>query len=378
MATGMLARLVSSDAHRRLLLTVGVLCVYRLGCQIPLPGLDLDTLSHAGTGRLTLAPIVIERISIFALGVMPIFWVLMIVEIAKLVVPALGRWETARPGHVARLHRHVYIAALVLAAFHAFRMANAFEGISGLVDEPGWTFHVSVVATFVAATALLGWLGEMITLHGLGNGFWLLLVTPSLARLPNICFEFWRRGGVVSAALVAAICFLVAAIALVVTAGKARYGRTARRHLSTGIARPEFRVNRADLAVVWPAVLANYVGLPFISFGGTVHLFVIAALIAAFTYLRSRSAFNNRPADVGAISERSDAESASRPAWIIALAQIVVCAGGELLTRNLHLPFSINGSWIIIVVTVATSCLASIGVETRSWGRKWGRNWGRE
>jgi preprotein translocase subunit SecY len=73
-----------------------------------------------------------------------------------------------------------------------------------LVLNPGWTFRAGVVLTFVGATPLLEWLSDRITLHGFGNGFWLLLITPFLAQLPNAAwggFELWRRGDVGSAAL---------------------------------------------------------------------------------------------------------------------------------------------------------------------------------
>jgi preprotein translocase subunit SecY len=353
---------LKSDVPRRVLLTVGILLVYRLGCQIPLPGLDQNTLRHLGASQ-----IVHERISIFALGVTPIFSVLMLVEIAKLV-PALGRWGSAEPSHAARLNRYTNIAALIVAAFYAFRWANALESVSGLVEERGWMFHWTVAATFVAATALLGWLGVMITSYGIGNGFWLVLLTPTLAGLPDTiwqCFILWEQG-VDSAALIVAIGFIIFATALVVAVGQARYDRSGASDQSSGITRSQVRGHGSDLAIALPPLLADYIGAPFRALGITVHALIVASLIAAFTYSRSRSGFNDRPGDIGAMSERSTAERASRLAWIIATAHIVVCIGGELMTLNLHLPFSIQGSWLILVVTVATSYLAAIGIEARA------------
>jgi len=66
---------------------------------------------------------------------------------------------------------------LVTAGFQARGLANAFYGISGLIDGPEWAMPIAV--TLVAGTALLCWLGERATVHGLGNGFWLLLITPT-------------------------------------------------------------------------------------------------------------------------------------------------------------------------------------------------------
>src|SRR5262249_25901009 len=119
----------------------------------------------------------------------------------------------------------------------------------------------------------------------------------------------------------------------------------------------QVRVSGVDFMPIWPALLASYfagfvvglVGLfetsssvPLIATGGPVHLLIIAASILAFTWLQSKG------------------DSSIRPIWTMALVQIFVCLGGALLTRNLTLPFAVDGVWLIIVVTVITSAMRSL------------------
>jgi len=330
MATQISASLLRSNASRRLLLTAGILLVYRLGCQIPIPGLNTDALSRLN-GLLT-----IETVSIFALGVTPFLSALLIFEFSKLIIPPLARWEIADPNNARRLDRYSYYLALVMAGLQARGVANALYGLSGLIDGPAW--EIPIALTFVAGVVLLGWLGDRITVHGLGNGFWLLLITPTLIRLPNAALEsieLLQRGAVTPTGFFAAVAFLVLAVALVAMVGMAR-------------ARSERHTSGTDFLGVWPPLFASYISsfvvtLFSFSAGGTVHLILIATLIAAFNWLQSWG--------------RS--KDTSRLVWTIALVQIFVCIGGELLTRQLGSPFPINGSWLIVIVTTAISCLRS-------------------
>jgi hypothetical protein len=114
----------------------------------------------------------------------------------------------------------------------------------------------------------------------------------------------------------------------------------------TGRTTTESRVSGADFAIVWPPLLATTIAafvVPFFALqaGGAAHLILIAALIAAFTWLQSLGT----------------SQQALRPIWIVAAVQILICAGGEWLTNQISLPF--NGSWLIVVVTTMMSLLRS-------------------
>jgi len=99
MASDQAARYLTSETGRRALFTIGALCLYRLGSQIPLPGLDFNLLGKLGASGSTLF-----RVSIFALGVTPIFTVMVVAEIAKSVCPPLARYEARGEAKAGRLY----------------------------------------------------------------------------------------------------------------------------------------------------------------------------------------------------------------------------------------------------------------------------------
>jgi preprotein translocase subunit SecY len=331
MAKDISARLLQFPMARRLLFTVGVLLVYRIGCQIPLPGLNQDTLARLN-GVLS-----VERVSLFALGVTPFLSALLIIEFVKLLIPPLANWETAQPNNARRLGLLVYFAGLVMAGLQARGVAHALYGISGLIDEPGWETVIAI--TMVAGTALLGWFAGQITALGVGNGFWLLLITPTLVKLPGAAWgsiELVQRGAVTPAAFTSGVLFLLAATAAVAVVARADG------------ANAEHRMSGAAFVGVWPPLLASTVAAfvgAFFSFtpGQPFHLILLAVLIIAFNGLQRAGA----------------APGTSRPVWTIALVQFLVCGGGDLLAHHMTLPFAINGSWLIIVVTTAMNCLRS-------------------
>jgi preprotein translocase subunit SecY len=166
---------------RRVAVTAAALAVYRLGCQIPLPGLDPHTLADvsASSGLAT------ERVSIFALGIWPLITVMILVEIAKTLFPSLRRWELAEPRHSARLSGIIIALALAMTAMQAFGYAGALADVATLVEQPGAWFRISCVVTLVAALALLIGLARVIDRDGIGHGVWLLFLASVLSDVPK-------------------------------------------------------------------------------------------------------------------------------------------------------------------------------------------------
>jgi hypothetical protein len=335
------------DIGRRLLVTMGALFLYRLGCQIPLAGVDLSIL----VGAPVRGDASFSHLSIFALGVMPIFSATMIVEIAKMAFPALGRW--------AHLVRAIQVGALVLAALDGLAIAGALEYREGMVIEPGLAFRLETVATLVAATALLGWLAERVTRYGLGDGLWLLLTASFLVRLPRwavFAFELSRVGAASSSDVLDPVGYCLLASALITPLALARFAPISSL---AGGEEKESGANAVRFMDVWPPLLAQSVGAllistlllvsgqrldtPSLAVGAPLHLLITAALIAGFAYLRA---------------PRGGA--AAQPAILAALAQIAICCVGELLSRDLGTPFKIDGSWLIVVVATLTHLATTI------------------
>jgi preprotein translocase subunit SecY len=145
-----------SEFMKRLAVTLGALAIYRLGAHLPLAGIDPAALAALyGTGG---SIHVTERVSIFALGVMPIISMLLLVEVARLLSGRFNNWAQATPGNIRLLERCVLIGALLLAAVQGLGLANALEAPGTLIPNPGANFRLGVMATLIAGTALLVWL----------------------------------------------------------------------------------------------------------------------------------------------------------------------------------------------------------------------------
>ena len=339
--------------RRPLLITVAILVAYRLGCQLLLPELDRSVLQGSYSGAS------VERFSIFALGVTPLFAMLLLVVLAHLILP---KFVPAPEGNNRAGEIVVYLGGLALALFQARAIAGGLERIPGLVAEPDLTFRIEIVATLVAGTALLAAAGAAITRYGIGNGFWLLLITPVLFIFLNsvvVIRDLLDRGYLPQETVASIILFMCLATALVVAVVGARRGS------SLEDADP-MRWLRIDGAMIFPPLLAQYVALPgivavlnalhhaHIGFNKVVFpagsprlYFAYAILILLFNFLwRRADAFKSGAKD-------------PRPVWLLAITQIVVCVGAMLLTRYFwNLSFDISGIWLIVIATVIADTLA--------------------
>ena len=167
--------------YGRLGVTLLVLLAYRGGCHLPLPGLDTQKIGllYEGGGSAT------ARVSVLALGIMPLLSALILLEIGKLAAPGLRTWERATPRN-QRLYGYVAISlALVLALVQSAGIASALEQVTALVPEPGAAFRVVAIATLMAGTALVIAFANIIDRAGLGSGVWIMFLAPVLAELPR-------------------------------------------------------------------------------------------------------------------------------------------------------------------------------------------------
>lgn len=221
-------RINGTSLGQRVAVTLAALALYQFGRLLPAPGIDpAFSFSENMSGRLLsrdLTPVLTN----FALGVVPLFSMLMLAEVFKLAFSDVRSWatETSRTRY---LFTKVLIgAALALAAFQAFGLAAALEdfqnstGAQGnlLIVQPGLQFRLGYIAGVVAGTALTTWLADQITRHGVGSGFWMLFLMPSLAYLATaplsvlLSVEAGEVTGTAVATLIAALVLSAAAVIL--------------------------------------------------------------------------------------------------------------------------------------------------------------------
>lgn len=248
----------SPDIMRRAGVTLAAIAVYRLGCLVPLPGVDVQAMQTlaADGGVMGLAS-GIERLSIFALGVVPLLSAFVVYELARLAFPDFVRWELKNPFNRSRSQEGLVVLALAFALLQGLGIAVALEGMTfnpRLVAEPGLLFRTGVVVTLVAATAFLTWLSSVITRFGIGSGFWILLAVPFLLEIPGLLGApagAWRAD--LGVGLIVPLAALAGGVVAMVTVARAD---------------PDTASNGQ---LVWPAVLA-YTAIGW-TFGGLRVLF---------------------------------------------------------------------------------------------------------
>ncbi|HSV32305.1 MAG TPA: preprotein translocase subunit SecY, partial [Atribacteraceae bacterium] len=176
------------DLKRRVIFTLMMLVIYRIGSHIPVPGMDPRALADifAEGGLLGLFDMfaggALSRFSILALGIMPYINASIIMQLLTSVVPKLE--ELAKSGEegrnrIAQLTRW---GTILLAVVQGFGITVWMEGL-GVVFTPGWPYRITVILTLTAGTMFIMWVGELISDFGIGNGISLLIFAGIVARI---------------------------------------------------------------------------------------------------------------------------------------------------------------------------------------------------
>jgi len=202
---------------RRIAITIGALLIFRLGSQIPVPGIS----AQAGV----LSSGAVNRLSIFALGLIPYLSAAIIIQLISVVWGRLSSLERSGEAGRRKIARYTLIATLLLATFQAYGIASAMQEISGLVTDPDGWFLLPAIASMVGGVFFLIWLSEQITRHGIGNGIALVVSVGILVLLPAdvaSVIEVMRRGIVSGDLVLFHVIFWVALVALMVFVENAR------------------------------------------------------------------------------------------------------------------------------------------------------------
>jgi preprotein translocase subunit SecY len=181
-----------ADLRQRFLFLIGALVVYRIGTFIPVPGIDplaLERFFQQQSGTILsmfnmFSGGALERMSMFALGIMPYISASIILQMASVVVPSLNMIKKEGEAGRRKIMQWTRYGTVVLAGFQSVGAAVAMQN-QGLAISPGPNFIFTAMVTLVTGTMFLMWLGEQITERGIGNGISMIILASIVSGLPS-------------------------------------------------------------------------------------------------------------------------------------------------------------------------------------------------
>ncbi len=220
------------DLRKRLLFTFGLLAVYRIGCQIPTPGIDpqalIEFMNVAKTSFLgfvnTFTGGSLEKIAVFALGIMPYITASIILQLLTVVWPYLEK--LSKEGELGRrkITQYTRYGTVLISLVQGTGIALFLESVTTpggaqLVPQPGWAFRAMTVITLTTGTAFVMWLGEQISERGIGNGISLIIFAGIVVGLvPAVVntIDSVRRGNLSLIAVLVLLVFMAFVVAFIV------------------------------------------------------------------------------------------------------------------------------------------------------------------
>jgi preprotein translocase subunit SecY len=397
------------ELRRRILFTIGMLGVYRIGCHIPVPGINTETLakffqSNQNTlfGMLNMfSGQALENASIFALGIMPYISASIIFQLLTSVWPHLH--SLSKEGEMGRkkINQYTRYATVVLALFQGFTIASALMSADAGFVLPGVHFKFLAMVTLAAGTSFIMWLGEQITERGIGNGTSLIIFAGIAAGIPlsaQQTFQMVKDGQLSPLLLVALVGLMVVVVGIIIfleqgqrrlpiqyakrQVGKRLYGGQS-AHLplkinTSGVIPPIFASSllMAPLTVIafLPANPVSEYIRSMIERGGTMYFVIYVALIVFFCFFYTAVVFN--PEDVaenlkkyggyipGIRPGKNTAEYIDRVLSRITVGGALyissVCLLPDFLMTRFKVSFFFGGTTLLILVGVALDTVAQI------------------
>lgn len=188
------------ELRNKILFTLGILVLYRFGAYLPVPGIPFqafaDSFSQQGVSMVMLDLFTggaLSNFSVFALGIMPYITASIIMQLMQGVIPAVGRWakegETGRR-RITQVTRYLTLGlGLINAVGYLFLFKSEAYGVVFSTAVPEIVTDIFVVFTLVVGTALIMWMGELITQHGVGNGMSLIIFVSIISSVPSAIFS---------------------------------------------------------------------------------------------------------------------------------------------------------------------------------------------
>jgi len=398
------------ELKRRIFYSLLLLAVYRIGVHVPTPGIDSDALAKIFKdlgGILDFFNMfsggALERLSVFALGIMPYISASIILQLLTVVVPHLERLSKEGEQGRKKITQYTRYGTVVLSIIQGFGISVGLVQMNVTVDpKPGLDFYFLTVLTMTAGTAFIMWLGEQITERGIGNGISMIIFAGIVARLPTAItntFSLLTTGemGIFVVVILTALMIAVVGFIIFVEQGQRRipvqyakrvvgrrmYGGQS-THLplkinTSGVIPPIF----ASSIIMFPATLARFLGDKFplmkavaetIRPGSIVYELIYVGFIFFFCYFYTAVTFN--PVDVadnmkkqggyipGIRPGKRTADYIDRILTRITLGGAIyvscVCVLPSVLMTKFNVPFYFGGTALLIVVGVAIDTISQM------------------
>ncbi|KXU39039.1 preprotein translocase subunit SecY [Ventosimonas gracilis] len=400
-----------SELWARLRFLLLAIVVYRIGAHIPVPGIDplrLAELFRQNEGTILalfnmFSGGALERMSIFALGIMPYISASIIMQLMTAVSPHLEQLKKEGEAGRRKISQYTRQAALALALIQAFGMSLGLAA-QGVTFAPGFGFHLVAITTFVAGAMFMMWLGEQITERGVGNGISMLIFSGIVAGLPSAIgqsLELARRDEINPFALIVIALLAVAIIAFVVfiERGQRRIAvhyakrQQGRKQYAAQTSHLPLKVNMAGVIpaifasslLLFPASIATWFGqsdnmgwlqnvAQTLAPGNPLYLILFSAGIIFFCFFYTALVFN--PKDVAENLKRSGAfipgirpgeQSARHIDGVLtrltlfgAMYMTAVCLLPQFLQVAAKVPFYLGGTSLLIVVVVVMDFMSQV------------------
>jgi len=401
------------ELKRRMMMTVALLAVYRIGAHVPTPGINNEALAaffKAAQGTLLglfdmFSGGALRQLSVFALGIMPYISASIILQLLTVVIPHLERLSKEGDAGRKKITQYTRYGTVVLSLIQGFGIAFGLESMTGpggemVVLHPGWGFRIITVITLTAGTAFIMWLGEQITEYGIGNGISLIIYAGIVAGLPEAFIGTMRLMSSGEMTIFIALMILVMMVIVVAfiifmergqrritvqyakrVVGRRVYGGQ-NTHIplkinTSGVIPPIF----ASSIIMFPATVANFIDVPWVQAaaamvapGHWLYNVLYVGFIIFFCFFYTAIVFN--PIDVadnmkkhggfipGIRPGRPTAEYIDKVLSRITLGGAiyvsVVCILPTLLIQKFNVPFYFGGTALLIVIGVAMDTLAQI------------------
>lgn len=401
------------ELRKRIFYTFALLLVYRIGVHVPTPGIDSVALAEFFTRtKGTLLDVfnmfsggALERLSVFALGIMPYISASIILQLLTVVIPHLEQLSKEGEQGRKKITQYTRYGTVVLSIIQGFGISVGLESMSSpggapVVIIPGWSFRFMTVITLTAGTAFIMWLGEQITERGIGNGISLIIFAGIVARMPNAVgntFQLLSTGDMNIFFVILLLVLMIAVIGVIVfmeqgqrripvqyakrVVGRRMYGGQS-THLplkinTSGVIPPIF----ASSIIMFPATLANFIKVDWMQSvanamvpGNLFYELLYVAFIIFFCFFYTAVTFN--PVDVadnmkkqggyipGIRPGKRTADYIDRVLTRITLGGAIyvsaVCVLPSLLMTKFNVPFYFGGTALLIVVGVAIDTVSQI------------------